>query len=43
MKVIFVSGDRNIMCDLERMEEVRAKMAYKSWQVVIFGADHGMK
>lgn len=43
MKVIFVSGDRDSMCDLERMEEVRAKMACKSWRVVIFGADHGMK
>lgn len=43
MKVIFVSGDRDSMCDSERMEEVRAKMAYKSWRVVIFGADHGMK
>lgn len=43
MKVIFVSGDRDSMCDLERLEEVRAKMACKSWRVVIFGADHGMK
>lgn len=43
MKVIFVSGDRDSMCDLERMEEVRAKMACKSWRVVISGADHGMK
>lgn len=43
MKVIFVSGDRDSMCDLERLEEVRAKMACKSWRVVISGADHGMK
>lgn len=43
MKVIFISGDRDSMCDLERLEEVRAKMACKSWRVVIFGADHGMK
>lgn len=43
MKVIFVSGDRDSMCDLERMEEVRARMACKSWRVVISGADHGMK
>lgn len=43
MKVIFVSGDRDSMCDLERLEEVRAKMACKSWRVVILGADHGMK
>lgn len=43
MKVIFVSGDRDSMCDLERLEEVRAKMACKSWRVVIQGADHGMK
>lgn len=43
IKVIFVSGNRDSMCDLERMEEVRAKMACKCWRVVIFGADHGMK
>lgn len=43
MKVIFVSGDRDSMCDLERLEEVRARMACKSWRVVILGADHGMK
>lgn len=43
MKVIFVSGDRDSMCDLERLEGVRSKMACKSWRVVISGADHGMK
>lgn len=43
MKVIFASGDRDSMCDLERMEQVRAKMACKSWRVVISGVDHGMK
>lgn len=43
MKVIFVSGDRDSMCVLERLEEVRAKMACKSWRVVILEADHGMK
>lgn len=42
MKVIFL-GDRDSICDLERLEEVRAKMACKIWRVVLSGADHGMK
>lgn len=40
--VIFVSGDRDSMCDLERLNQVRQKMACRSWLVVIRNADHGM-
>lgn len=42
IKVIFVSGDRDEMCDLERLEEVRRKMSCKTWRVVVQSADHGM-
>ena len=42
IKVIFVSGDRDDMCDLERLEEVRRKMRCKTWRVVVENADHGM-
>ena len=41
-KVIFVSGDRDSMCDIERLREVRTRMKCESWQVVVVGADHGM-
>ena len=42
IKVIFVSGDRDEMCNLERLEEVRGKMKCKTWRVVVENADHGM-
>ncbi|KAL8724856.1 MAG: hypothetical protein Q9166_007710 [cf. Caloplaca sp. 2 TL-2023] len=42
MKVIFVNGDRDSMCDLSRLEEVRKKMRYRTWRIVVEGADHGM-
>ena len=42
IKVIFVSGDRDEMCDLERLEEVRRKMKCKTWRVVVENADHAM-
>lgn len=42
VKVIFVSGDRDEMCDLERLEEVRKSMICRTWRVVVQNADHGM-
>lgn len=42
IKVIFVNGDRDEMCDLERLEEVRRKMSCQTWRVVVENADHGM-
>lgn len=42
IKVIFVIGDRDSMCDLDRLEPVREKMKCKTWRVVVQGADHGM-
>ena len=40
--VLFIEGDRDDMCDLERLEEVRKKMKCRTWLVVVKGADHGM-
>ncbi|KAL8671552.1 MAG: hypothetical protein Q9168_003937 [Polycauliona sp. 1 TL-2023] len=42
VKVIFVSGDRDSMCDLARLDEVRSKMKCRTWRIVVEGADHGM-
>ncbi|KAL8852526.1 MAG: hypothetical protein Q9221_002650 [Calogaya cf. arnoldii] len=42
VEVIFVSGDRDTMCDLTRLEEVRSKMQCRTWRLVVEGADHGM-
>lgn len=42
IKVIFVIGDRDSMCALHRLEQVREKMKCKTWRVVVQGADHGM-
>lgn len=42
MKVIFVSGEHDTMCDLKRLEDVRKKMTCKTWRVVVQAADHGM-
>lgn len=42
IKVIFVIGDRDAMCDLHRLEQVREKMKCKTWRVIVQGADHGM-
>ena len=42
IKVIFISGDRDEMCDLERLEEVQKRMRCKTWRIVVQNADHGM-
>jgi hypothetical protein len=41
-RVLFVIGDQDKMCELERLEEVRRKMKARSWRIVVKGADHGM-
>lgn len=41
-EVLFIVGDRDAMCPLELLDEVRAKMRGKSRVVVVRGADHGM-
>ncbi|KAL8805531.1 MAG: hypothetical protein Q9182_001900 [Xanthomendoza sp. 2 TL-2023] len=40
--VLFVSGDRDPMCHLPRLESVRARMQCPTWRIVVEGADHGM-
>lgn len=42
VKVLFVSGDHDAMCDLEMLEGVRRKMKAKSWKLIVHDADHGM-
>ncbi|KAL8769669.1 MAG: hypothetical protein Q9209_004466 [Squamulea sp. 1 TL-2023] len=42
IRVIFVIGDRDSMCDLERLDEVRSKMRCQTWRIIVQGADHGM-
>lgn len=41
-EVLFVVGDRDAMCPLELLEEVRGEMKAKTRLVVVRGADHGM-
>ena len=43
IKVIFVSGNNDSMCDLKRLQDVRNRMKCKTWLLVVEGADHGMK
>ena len=42
VKVIFISGTKDTMCDLDRLEHVRSSMKCKTWRVVVQEADHGM-
>ena len=42
MKVLFIIGQRDSMCNLDRLENVRDEMKCKSWRVVVKNADHGM-
>ena len=42
VSVLFVVGDRDKMCPLSELEEVREKMEARSWLCVVKGADHGM-
>lgn len=40
--VLFVSGDKDNMCNLQQLHEVQKKMKAKSWLITVQGADHGM-
>lgn len=42
-EVLFIIGTRDSMCPLENLQEVREKMAAKSWLVRVEGANHGME
>lgn len=40
--VLFVSGTRDVMCELEALAELRQEMKAESWMVEAKDADHGM-
>lgn len=40
--VLFISGDKDSMCDLSHLRTVRKKMKCKSWMVTVENASHGM-
>jgi predicted alpha/beta-hydrolase family hydrolase len=40
--VLFVSGSKDSMCDLDALHEVRKDMKARSWVIEVQGADHGM-
>ncbi|ORY09887.1 hypothetical protein BCR34DRAFT_362694 [Clohesyomyces aquaticus] len=42
IRVLFIIGEKDSMCALDQLGEVRGKMKAKSWLVVVKGADHGM-
>lgn len=42
-EVLFVSGERDSMCDFERLEGVRGRMRAGTWLIVVRGANHGME
>jgi len=42
VSVLFVVGDRDDMCPLDMLNELREKMKAKSWLIVVEGMDHGM-
>ncbi|MCJ1241517.1 hypothetical protein MMC14_009522 [Varicellaria rhodocarpa] len=42
IKVVFMIGERDSMCNLEKLEAVRDEMKCKTWRVVVKNADHGM-
>lgn len=40
--VLFVSGSKDKMCPLDRLQHIRKGMKAKTWCVTVDGADHGM-
>lgn len=42
IKVIFVIGEDDSMCDLQRLENVREQMVCSTWLLTVRKADHGM-
>jgi predicted alpha/beta-hydrolase family hydrolase len=42
VRVLFIIGEKDSMCPLDKLNEVREKMGAKTWLVVVKGADHGM-
>ncbi|KAL8658726.1 MAG: hypothetical protein Q9202_007459 [Teloschistes flavicans] len=42
VKVIFVSGDHDDMCQIKRLDAVRQKMKCQTYRIIVQEADHGM-
>ena len=40
--VLFISGSKDSMCPIKKLQEVIAAMKARSWLVVVESADHGM-
>ena len=40
--VLFISGDKDTMCDLEQLAEVQQRMSAPSWLIVVEAANHSM-
>lgn len=43
VEVLFVGGDRDELCDVVDLLEMRRKMKARTWWLRIEGADHGIK
>lgn len=41
-KVLFISGTKDKMCDIEKLNDVRRRMKCTSWIITVQDADHGM-
>ena len=42
VNVLFISGDHDSMCDLERLQQVRKQMRCRTSSIIVRDADHGM-
>ena len=40
--VLFISGSKDSMCPLEKLDEVMKAMKARSWLMKVEGADHGL-
>ena len=43
IKVIFLSGDRDELVDVDELDALRKRMKAQSWRVIVRGADHDMR
>ena len=41
--VFFISGSKDTLCPIDRLNDVREKMQAKSWLLVVVGANHTME
>jgi len=43
LNIIFISGDRDHLLDIDELDAVREKMKAQTWRVIVRGADHDMR